>query len=462
MKTLKLLSLVVLLSGNVLFSQKLHWNPTMENICCNDLSKYAGEANGKQYFVLNSTYKPMTQILEFSENFSAQATKIQAFGEEAFISANKLNIIRSTFKTEKKITTNQIIVKSFDLKGTFIDETILFSEEEKKEKGSSAEPAVKITFFLSDNKKYLAIQKQNQVTVFDSGNLKSLKTYQTESFKPTKNGSLFKTNLEYFLLNNGDLITIEKTNTPTLVSKHFLNSSDIKNLNVPLKNDYESFDPYFKISEDQQTLYLATLFGGSGIVSQTGTLVFNQQVTKGILINKVEIRNLAITDTKSVMINESVIKETGKKNGVPFLKIINILENAGDYYIITEKENSNTNSENKVTTYYEDLVLIKINPKSESVQKIIKKDQYRNPGVFSTFSNEHLYLVYNEGAEPKTDIKVTKMDRNLEIKNSITEPTYKEHKIYLNVKHTHKISENKYFIFGRMQDNVGSVILELN
>ncbi len=58
------------------------------------------------------------------------------------------------------------------------------------------------------------------------------------------------------------------------------------------------------------------------------------------MVNKIDLEKLTILDTRSISLNENTIKESGKKDGVPFLQIRNIYENSNEYYILTEKEST--------------------------------------------------------------------------------------------------------------------------
>lgn len=452
---------------NSLVAQTLKWNPTKE-VEGNERYKYVGEVDGKNYFILNRS-----TILEFSTNFaSTNQFKLDASGAEAFIADNKIKVVCFVNKTEDKITTSQLIIKTYDLGGSKQGETILFEEKEAEltylqaskkkvqESKGTIEPELGVMFFLSENKKFIGVQKQKQIMIFETENFKKLKTFETENFKPVKRDPFFENNLQYVLLNNGDMVTIQSAVAPVTITKYLFDGSEKKEVVIPLVNEYENFNPYFKCSEDGKFLYFANVYGGKKTITKPGVLLFNVSLAKGVSINKIDLEKLLIVDSKSTSLNEMVIKETGKKDGVEFLHVRNIFEDSDGYTVLTEKEYT-TNTEHGTMTTYEDIVIMKNTLKGESTQKVIKKDQYRNAGVYSVLRNGQLYVIYNDGAEPKTEIKVVKLDTHLEIKKNISEPTYKGHKIYLDVNQTHKISENKYFIFGRMEKNVGSAILEL-
>jgi hypothetical protein len=113
----------------------------------------------------------------------------------------------------------------------------------------------------------------------------------------------------------------------------------------------------------------------------------------------------------------------------------------------------------RYTYVYEDMALIKPSQVEEGVQVAIKR-KTKGAALYdymlstaSFFHNDKLVVLFNEG---KMSYKMMQyeFDANLNQTRMIEIPTYKEHSVYLDIKHVVVKTENEYLIWGREGKNV--------
>jgi hypothetical protein len=518
MKKLFLLSILALASVNISIAQKLTWNPTQE-IKGNERQWYAGEANGNTYFIYRGFYgKLVYQIVEFSNNLSTTKTfEIDLNGskiEDVFISNNQIKIIYKIQEGDEKVSTTRFVVDSYDFNGEKKGEIIIYEEKDEKRPMWGKNSAGSVTKFddydsktienvvLSSNRKYIGIHyftdryhlnKKDKFILFETDNFKQMKTIDLNS----QIGS------HCVLLNNGDFISIEgdakdcnsgepliDIKSPVVISIYNFKENSKKQIEISVKADEDQFNCglFYKLSEDQKLFYVAINYGK--YKPSKYNVNKSYQPSAGVQLSKINIEKGEVVETKLIPINQTIIEEIGskKKGGIPFLKTFDIKEDAGGYYIFAQIRKVDIDDaegfRSKTNFSYEDILIFREFKEGSSIQKSIKiKSQNWDEGFSSILYMGQLYFLYNDGIQPNTEINIIKFNNNLEVQNSIKEMTYKNHKIYLNVNEInvnganqehieephiipgnalHKISINKYILFGRMQNYVGSAILELN
>jgi hypothetical protein len=291
--------------------------------------------------------------------------------------------------------------------------------------------------------------------VYETVNFELLKTYVIKNFNPA---NPYDSNLDFYLLDNGNVITIQKEKLPVSTTLYQLNSEIENTILFGFKKEKSNFNLYSKVSEDGNSLFLGVLNG-----KKKGNLKSlkndDNLLTEGFMGYKVDIPSFSKADSFSVTINEEIKKATGKNDGIEFLAINNIYHNEREYIVITEK--TIIRSSDKGNSYIgENLILFKIVPEKEPVQKIIEKVQYRENGIGSIYRNGELFVFFNFGKVSSTDFKFVKLDKELEVKNMVIEDSYKKHKMFLTPNVVHQISEKKYLIFGRYANFMGSLTID--
>lgn len=484
MKKLFLLSLLALV--NISIAQKLKWNPSEEMET--NQSFYVGTVNGKTYYVFsgNGGY----YLIDNSSNFSlskAVYIKASSSASEIFISNNKISVVE-VIKDKNGFPPYKFTVENFDLKGNKLETLVLFEENEEKLDLWDLNKEMKKNIIddydskknkevvLSSNKKYIGFHyithrfyknPRDKFVIFETDNFKQIKSIDLKS----------EINSKCYLLDNGDLITLQGdardhlqdapyigTYDPIILTKYSLNGSDKKRLEIPLNfpDGQKRSGLFYKLSDDNKSFYV--VINLAKYEPKKNNVNLSYFPSSAFQVNKINTEKFESPETKSIAINQTMIDEAGnkKKGGIPFLKTYDIQESGDDIVIFDGIREVFDDSKGYPIYEYKNILVFKESKTAPSVQKLFKVEFSKWHPEFSSITNKNdLFLIYNEGIEPRTEINILKLDSNLEIKSTIKEATWKAHKIYLDAGNIYKIGDNKFVLFGSMQKNVGSAILDV-
>ncbi len=486
-----------------LFSQTLKWNPTHE-VKGNETQYYAGAAAGKTYFVYRSlSIKSKFQLVEFSSDYTQiKVVELKELAElvndidvkiaMVVLSDNEIKVIYKVGKIKKNVFNVKFAALIYNLNGIKKNEVVLLEEHEEmlsfwdlnKELRKSAYSDMNLNpirnvilsangdqassaafigiYYFADSRCKV---RHNKFVTFTLKDLKQVNTIPLESLGAA----------QCFLLNTGELITMEgdevnstspiAPNTGVELKKYSVDGTVKSKLSIPLKpisaGEFRN-DLYYQLSDDQKSFYVAVNFAST---QKTHTVSQTRFPISTIQLEKISIDNMKSV-TVSIVINEKTIEDAGAKNskGIPYFKICQIAENGSDLYVIAQtkkiEQSSSTTAPTTIITCRHQIVF-KSSGTGALLQNVVKVDFSEfHLGVSSLFHNDKLYLIYNDKSEPNMEINVVQINDKLEAETKISEPTWKPHNIYIEPSSLHKIADNQYVFFGRMQKYVGSAILE--
>ncbi|MFI5221856.1 MAG: hypothetical protein ACHQK8_05995 [Bacteroidia bacterium] len=202
---------------------------------------------------------------------------------------------------------------------------------------------------------------------------------------------------------------------------------------------------------------------------------------KGICAEIFDMKSLESKKKMTVpFTDETLMKVTDKKKvdkikGIEWFSNKNMyITETGELIMVLEKEYTLTKSyfdqtmHTQKTEYYtveEDIICLKIKNDGSSAQTVIKrntKDQSIYDYMLSCatfYEKGKLYVMYNEGTG-WFRLMNRVFDENMKEVKSEEFKTYKDHDVYLAIRHARKIKEGEYKVFGREGKKVSSVLIK--
>ncbi len=514
MKKIILLNTAILFAFcNVLYSQKLKWNPEIEkNNGFGGGQFFCGVVNGSAYyapsiFFLIEYPQNAMPILHRTQYSTIYTKEVHADFNGAFIIDNELKSIYKVYNTSNTITGFSMQMVSCDLKGNVKNTTELFNIPEKKISLSQAnenmthpdrffdESSKFIVMRLSSNGKFMGLLFKNEIYLYDTKDFKKVKTIAfKEPICDLKKGT--RSNL-YMVLDNGDVVTIQNVFSqnsgygyspelscesesvkykvmehnseillPITITRYYLSDSGTDQIQIPTINGQNNYGLVYKLSNDNKTLYISTNYGVERIKSKGmfrgSTLGLR---SKGVSLTKIDLGKMEISDSKSIELDQGIMTKSAKNSekGIRGMLISDILEQGNDTYVTAFNEGVINSA-----------IIVKFSDK-KPLQKMVQfKNAYNHKdkestsyfnkvlGISSLINNNNLYLFYNVGFLNDQELNVVKFNVDLEILNKVKFKQLKHMDTKLENQEIHKLENNKYFIKGVGYKHIGSAILDLD
>lgn len=379
-----------------------------------------------------------------------------------YINQNQIHLIYSTVQNKKCI----IYADIFDQNGVYKESKLLHESAPLNIKRDEEVGAGYFTVIKSDFENTFVID-QGKLLLFFDGQLN--KFWETEAATESIMNAHFTS--------DGKLWSIVTDKKSAYIKYSDYKTKTIVKKAIDVKNESFVDDFTLKVVPNQNIVYVACLYGkGNDKMKLTlGPRRYIAYFSQGVLFNKYDIQTLNEVESKKVAYNDKVLAAISEKKrvddliGLEWMSIADLHVNSlGDPIAVIQKdyyEEYQTKDqygrviETRYTYVYEDMVLIKPSQEEEGVQVAIKR-KTKGAALYdymlstaSFFYNDKLVVLFNEG---KMSYKMMQyeFDANLNQTRMIEIPTYKEHSVYLDIKHVVVKTEKEYLIWGREGKNV--------
>ncbi len=385
-----------------------------------------------------------------------------------YINQNQINLVYSSVQN-KKVT---VYADIFDQNGVYKQSKLLYESAPLNIKKDDEVGTGYYTVIQSNYDNTFVIDQGKMLLYFDE---QLNKIWETEAGTETIMDANFSYDGKFYSI-------ISEKKTVHIKCADYKNKTIVKK-EIDLKNESIVDDFTLKISQEQKAIYMACIFGEKNDKStfSFGPPKYIAYYSNGVLFKKFDLTTLNEVESKKVNYNDQVLsviseeKKIEKLKGLEWMSIVDLhINQSGEPIAVIQKdyyeEFQTRDQYGKViqTRYdyvYEDLVIIKSTSNNNDNQVALKR-KTKGAALYdymlsmtSFFYDDKLTILYNEG---KSSYKLIKyeFDASLNQLSKTEIPTYKEHSVYLDIKHVAFKADKKYLIWGREGKNVACVQLE--
>ncbi len=442
-------------------AQKITLSPAFKSEYCQG-GKYLGKINDEHYikFDRGSGKELIRNTTVFSNDLKTVKRDLEnVYGHYGFIYKNEIFYLSQNSTVEKKIEENTLTIEKFNKDGGSLDNKVLCKESKKAITiTSKGELTLDFRFFHSSNNKLLGVAGHKKFWVFDLENLNLLKEYSLNNYVVVdfSNWNVTSSNLDYYLMENGDLITVQKDKAPITLQQYKINAEEVATLKLEINNK-ENFGTFSCLNDEKNALLVSTLFNGK--VAKNKLSQFERKSdAEGCNVFKISLNDLSIIDQKIATFNEKVKTIEGKNADLDKLEILGLHEINKEYFLIAEKHYL-YQTDKGATDSHDNLVLAKLFGNNQSIQTSIRKRQYHTKGVASYIKNGMLYLVY-QNEIGNILLNLAQLDTNLMVKKILEEDVEKKQSTFIPSHNLYPLDNNKFFLITCLRYKYGFVFIE--
>lgn len=460
MKT-KYIIILLICFAVVTKAQKITVSPSFKSEYCQG-GKYVGKINDEHYiqFERFSGKELIRNTTVFSNDLKTVKRDLEnVYGQYGFIYKDEIFFLGQNTKVNNKIKENTLTIEKFNKEGGSLEVKSICSESHKAGNfNSRGELTIDFRFFHSNNYKLLGVAGHNKFWVFDLEKINVIKEYSLSNYAVIDYSEWNKTtsNLDYYLLDNGDLITVQKDKAPIILQHYKINSEEVGNLKLDINNK-ENYGIFSCLNDEKNALLISTLFNGKSAKNKLSQFDRKSEA-EGCNVFKISLTDLSIIDQKIATFSEKVKTIEGKNADLNKLEILGLHEINKEFFLITEKHYT-IQTDKGGTDNHDNLVLVKLFGNNQSIQTGIRKRQYRTKGVASYVKNGMLYLVY-QNEIGNILLNLAQLDTNLMVKKILEEDVEKKQSTFIPNHILYPLDNNKFFLITCLRYKYGFVFIE--